>query len=93
MGITTFLAKSLINYQSEDSFAFKLRKKRFERLKQLIDQYYQTVFALVRLVFSNLVRTKRTSPASALARPTHSDAEPARARLACRNYSKSKLRH
>ena len=41
MGITTFLAKSLINYQSEDSFAFKLRKKRFERLKQLIDQYYQ----------------------------------------------------
>lgn len=40
MGITTFLAKNLINYQSEDSFAFKLRKKRSERLKLLINQYY-----------------------------------------------------
>ena len=41
MSVTTFIAKKLINYESEDSFAFKMRKKRAERIKDLIAQCYQ----------------------------------------------------
>lgn len=42
MGITNFIGKILINYTSEKSFAFKLRKKRAQRLIHLIDKCYNT---------------------------------------------------
>lgn len=41
MAITHFFAKTLINYQSENSPAFKLRKKRAERIKTLIEECYE----------------------------------------------------
>jgi hypothetical protein len=41
MSITNFIAKKLINYQSENSFAFKMRKKRAERIKDLITECYK----------------------------------------------------
>jgi len=40
MFITHFLTEKLINYQSGKSIAFKLRKKRAERLKQIIIECY-----------------------------------------------------
>ncbi|MDR0538033.1 MAG: class I SAM-dependent methyltransferase [Tannerellaceae bacterium] len=40
MSNTYFIAKKFINYQSKKSFAFKLRAKRAERLKQLITEYF-----------------------------------------------------
>ncbi len=40
MSITNYAAKKIINYQSEKSFAFKLRKKRAHRIKSLILNCY-----------------------------------------------------
>lgn len=40
MAITTFFAKKLINYQSDKSLAFRLRKKRAERIVALIEECY-----------------------------------------------------
>ncbi|MDP2686909.1 MAG: hypothetical protein Q8O62_06790 [Aequorivita sp.] len=40
MSVTHFIAKKLINYQSDKSFAFKMRKKRAERLMLLINECY-----------------------------------------------------
>lgn len=40
MAITHFIAKKLINYESEKSAAFKLRMKRAERIKVLIEECY-----------------------------------------------------
>lgn len=40
MSVTNFIARKLINYQSEKSFAFKLRKKRAERIISLINECY-----------------------------------------------------
>ncbi|MCB0758652.1 MAG: hypothetical protein KDC01_09345, partial [Flavobacteriales bacterium] len=41
MGITQFFARKLMNYQSEKSLAFKMRKKRAERIKMLIVECYR----------------------------------------------------
>jgi hypothetical protein len=41
MSITSFFRKKLINYKSEDSFAFKMRKKRAGRIMNLIDNCFQ----------------------------------------------------
>ena len=41
MGITNFAAKKLINYKSENSPAFKFRRKRAERIKALIELCYK----------------------------------------------------
>ncbi|PKP25089.1 MAG: hypothetical protein CVU03_09680 [Bacteroidetes bacterium HGW-Bacteroidetes-2] len=41
MSISTYLRKKLINYNSENSFAFKMRKKRADRIKNLIDECYK----------------------------------------------------
>ena len=40
MSITSYIAERLINYQSDKSFAFKLRKKRAHRIKSLINECY-----------------------------------------------------
>ena len=40
MGLTLYVAKKMINYQSEKSPAFKLRKKRAERIKSIIKESY-----------------------------------------------------
>jgi len=40
MAVTRYFAKKLINYQSEKSPAFKLRKKRAERIKVIIKECY-----------------------------------------------------
>jgi len=40
MNITYFITEKLINYQSEKSITFKLRKKRTEKLKQIITECY-----------------------------------------------------
>lgn len=41
MGISKTITKKLINYNSEDSFAFKMRKKRAERIRMLINKCYE----------------------------------------------------
>lgn len=41
MSISSFFQKKLINYKSEDSFAFKMRKKRAYRIMNLIDEIYK----------------------------------------------------
>lgn len=38
MGINQFISKKLINYESEKSAAFRMRKKRAERIKNLIKE-------------------------------------------------------
>ena len=40
MGITNFVARQLVNYDSEKSPAFKLRKIRSERIKILINECF-----------------------------------------------------
>lgn len=40
MAITNLIARKLINYQSEKSFAFKLRQRRAEKIKTLIIDCY-----------------------------------------------------
>ena len=40
MSISSFLRNKLINYKSANSFAFKMRKKRANRIKTLIEECY-----------------------------------------------------
>jgi hypothetical protein len=49
MGLTNFAAKKLINYNSEKSPAFKLRQKRAERIKDLIELCNKT-YGRVRII-------------------------------------------
>lgn len=41
MSIWNFILSHYINYESADSFAFRLRKKRAERIKELIELYWR----------------------------------------------------
>lgn len=56
MGITNFIAKRLVNYDSDKSPAFKLRKIRAERIKILINECYNK-YGEVRIIDIGGTRT------------------------------------